>query len=136
MVDHGRMVVLPCRRGQPFAFVEHELLLGVGPCAFPGLGNRCDECCAAAALENPLCRLTLVIKLPVPRRVCIGRVQDRMVEKWIRHGQFFSSLYWLPSVQLNYPPRGSPPELNTHASGAPGSEWDSQTFSAYPPTVA
>jgi hypothetical protein len=27
----------------------------------------------------------------VPRRVFIGRVQDRMVEKWIRHVQFFSS---------------------------------------------
>ena len=90
-IDHGRMVVLLGRRGQPLAFVEHELLLGVRPCALPGLGNRRDECCAAAALDNLLCRLTLVIKLPVPCRVGIGRVQNRTVKEWICHVQCFSS---------------------------------------------
>ena len=85
-IDHGRMVVLLGRRGQPLAFVEHELLLGVRPCTLPGLGNRRDKLCAAA-VDNLLCRLPLVIKLPVQCRVGIGRVQDRMVEKWIRHAQ-------------------------------------------------
>ena len=88
-VDHGCcMFILLCLRGQPFAFVEHELLLCVGAFALPGLGNRRDKLCAAAALDNLLGRLPLVIKLPVPRRVGIGRVQDRMVEKWIRHAQY------------------------------------------------
>src|SRR5262249_15381607 len=89
-IDHGRMVVLLCLCGQAFPFVKHELLLGVGPSALPGLGNRRDEWCAAAALGNLLRRLTLVIKLPVPRRVGIGGVQDRMVKKWIGHAKFFS----------------------------------------------
>jgi hypothetical protein len=88
-IDHGCcMFILLCRRGQSFAFVEHELLLGVGAFALPGLGNRRDKLCAAAALDNLLCRLTLLIKLPVPRRVGIGRVQDRMIKKWIRHAQY------------------------------------------------
>lgn len=30
-----------------------------------GFWNRCDELRATAALDNPLCRLTLSVKLPV-----------------------------------------------------------------------
>jgi hypothetical protein len=89
-VDDGRMVVLLCLCGQPLAFVEYDLLLCRGPLSLPGLRNRRDKFCAAAALDNLLSRLTLVIKLPVPRRVSIGGVQDGMVEKWIRHIEFFS----------------------------------------------
>jgi len=81
-IDHGCCTfILLGRRGQPFAFVEHELLLCVGAFALPGLGNRRDKLGAATALDNLLCRLPLVIKLPVSCRVGIGRVQDRMVEE-------------------------------------------------------
>jgi hypothetical protein len=90
-VDNGRMVVLLFLRRKPFAFVENYLPLFSRPSSLPGLRNRRDKLCVAAALDNLLCRLTLVIKLPVSRRVCIGRVQDRMFEKWIRHVQFFPS---------------------------------------------
>src|SRR5262245_5281121 len=81
-IDHGCCTfILLGRRGQPFTFVEHELLLCVGAFALPGLGNRRDKLGAAAALDNLLCRLPLVIKLPVSCRVGIGRVQDRLVEE-------------------------------------------------------
>lgn len=43
-INHGcRGFILLYRRGQPFAFVEHELLLCVGALALPGLGNRCNK---------------------------------------------------------------------------------------------
>jgi len=72
-VDHGcRLFILLGRCGQPFAFVENKLLLGVGSCALPGAGNGCDKLGAAAAVENPLGGLTLLIQLPMPRRVGIG----------------------------------------------------------------
>jgi hypothetical protein len=60
-VNDGRMVVLLCLCGQPLAFVEHDLLLCDRLFALPGLWNRRDKLCAAAALENLLCRLTLVM---------------------------------------------------------------------------
>ena len=53
--------------------------------ALPGFWNRRDELCAAATLDNPLCRLTLVIKLPVPRRVLVGGVKNRLFEESIVH---------------------------------------------------
>ena len=53
--------------------------------ALPGFWNRRDELRAAATLDNPLSRLTLVIKLPVLRRVLVGGVKDRLFEESIVH---------------------------------------------------
>lgn len=91
-INHdGRLFILLGRRREPLAFVEHELLLGGGPGALAGFRNGCDEGGAAAALEHLLGRLPLLIKLPVPHRAGIGRVQDRMVKKGIAHVSCFSS---------------------------------------------
>ena len=42
-------------------------------------------------LDDLLRRLTLVVELPVPLRIFVRRVEDRMVEKWIIHFNFVSS---------------------------------------------
>jgi hypothetical protein len=45
-------------------------------------GKHGDHIGATVAVENPLGRLTLIIQLPVPCRVGIGRVQ----EGWSKNG--------------------------------------------------
>ena len=45
------------------------------------LGDRRDELGAAAPLDDLLRRLALRVELPVPGRIRIGRVQDRLLER-------------------------------------------------------
>jgi hypothetical protein len=66
---------------KPFAFVEDELLLDGQSLALSGLRDRHDELRGPPALDDLLCRLPLVIKFPVTRRVLVRRVEDRTFEE-------------------------------------------------------
>jgi hypothetical protein len=97
--DRG-MVLLFLRR-KPFALVKNYLLLFGSPFPFSGFRNRRDKFRAAAALDNLLRRLTLIVEFPVSRWVFVRRVQDRMFEEWIGHLNVVSS----PLVPKNSEPR-------------------------------
>jgi hypothetical protein len=66
------------------ALVE-DAQLGVGVLALFGLGDGGDEFDAAPAFDDVLGRLALVVELPMPRRIIVGRVEDRLFEKAIIH---------------------------------------------------
>ena len=64
--DRSGVVQLLLSR-KPLAFIEnHSQLLSDRVLALPGLRNGRDELGLAAFFNDLLCRLTLIIKLPVP----------------------------------------------------------------------
>src|ERR1019366_2639755 len=85
LVDDGSLIVLLFLSGEPFAFVKNQVLLIHLSLALPRLRNWRDEFGATAGFDDLLCRLALVIKLPVADRVVIGRVQDRPFEELVVH---------------------------------------------------
>ena len=74
LIDNWGGIVLLLLGGKTLSLVENEALLLIFSLAFPWLRYWRDEFCAAAALNNLLCRLALSIKLPVPHRVHVRRV--------------------------------------------------------------
>src|SRR5687768_3391020 len=76
----GRVVLLFLGR-EPLALVEDDDLLLGRVLPLPRLRDRRDELGATATLDDPLCRLTMVIQLPMPRRVIVWRVKDRSLKK-------------------------------------------------------
>jgi hypothetical protein len=96
-VYYGRGIVLLIFGRKPHAFVENEPLLSDGRAfALLGLRDRRDELCGAPSLDDPLRRLTLVIELPVTRRIFIRGVKDGTLEEWI-----LSRAHFLPSWLLS-----------------------------------
>jgi hypothetical protein len=49
------------------------------------LGDRRDELGRAATFDDPLCRLSLLIQLPMASGIFVGSVQDRLREEAIVH---------------------------------------------------
>ena len=84
-VDGGGMVVLLGFRGKPGALIEDQRGLQAGAFALPRLGDRGDEFGAAAAIDDALCRLTLLVKFPMSLRVGVGRIEDRVFEECVAH---------------------------------------------------
>ena len=84
--DRGGVVLLLLGR-KTLAFVEDELLLLRARLALLRLWDRRDELRTAARFDDLLRRLPSVIKLPMPRRVLVGRVQDWMIEEGVRHNR-------------------------------------------------
>ena len=85
------------RRVRDFAERNHFDLLSRS-FAFLWLGDRRDKLCAATALQDPLRGLTRVVEFPMPHRVLVGRIEDRLLEESIIHAQVFSSrtvLQWM-----------------------------------------
>ena len=88
--DRGRIVLLILRR-QTLALVEDKAGLG-RRLPLLRLRNWGDEFRAAAGIDNALCRLATLIKLPVAPRIAVWRVQYRLVKKWVpRIGPFASA---------------------------------------------
>ena len=80
----GRIILLLLGR-KPLAFVEDDGLLALWALPFLRLWDRCNELRPAAALNNPLCRLSACIEFPVSSRILIGRVQDGVLKEWVGH---------------------------------------------------
>ena len=84
-----------------------DILIGRGPRGLPcrcrrllfllllRLGNRRDELGAATRIQNLLSWLPRSIQFPVPCGMLIGRIQNRMVEEGIRHGDGLRVSAWL-----------------------------------------
>src|SRR5262249_5279598 len=85
-VDDRCGVVLLVGGGQPLALVEDETLL-LGRFVLLRFWNWRDELRAAPCINNFLGRLPMLIQLPVPGRIDVGRVQYRMIEEGIRHSR-------------------------------------------------
>ena len=73
-VDDRSGIVLLFLGGQPFALVEHKPRLFARGFPLLRLWDRRDEFGAASALDDLLCGLSSLIKLPVPRWVLVGRI--------------------------------------------------------------
>jgi hypothetical protein len=74
------------------------LLIG-GALALSRLRYRGDELRRAAALYEPLRRLSLLVELPVTFRVFIRGVENRMLEEWIicNYGPPLNDIFFLTS---------------------------------------
>ncbi len=81
-VDHGGVVVL-LLLGRPL--VEQQRRLLVSALALLGRRHRHHEVGPAAAFDDALRRLLVGAKLPVARRVLVGRVEDRSLEEGVGH---------------------------------------------------
>jgi len=82
--DRGGVVLLLLRR-ETFAFIEDEGRLR-GHLVLLWLWNRRNEFCAASAFDDLLCRLPRLVELPIPVRVVVRGVENRLIEKRIGHG--------------------------------------------------
>ncbi len=86
-VDNRCRVVLLLLCGDAFPLIEDNLLLSIQALALLGLRNRCYKFRLAAEVFKFLCRLAVIVQLPVPPRTLIGRVQNGGFKKWIGHRQ-------------------------------------------------
>src|ERR1700722_5200712 len=84
-IDRGRGRILLILSGDALAFVQAKQLLIGRRLSLPWLGNRRDELGIASGFEDPLSRLALVVKLPMPDRIGVRRIKDRMLEEAIIH---------------------------------------------------
>src|ERR1700730_12636205 len=85
-IDDRSGVVLLLFGRKPLTFVEHKSRLCSG-FAFLRLWDRCDEFGTASALNDFLRGLPSFIKLPIPHRAFVGRVQYWMVKERVRHNR-------------------------------------------------
>src|SRR5690606_1574441 len=77
-------------------FIQAQLRLSASARALLRLRNRRDQRDFAARLDDLLGRLALLIELPVPAGVLVGRVQDGTVEEGVGHCSGVSGLPFLP----------------------------------------
>ena len=83
-LDHPhQLILLSVFVGRPVSIIETQLDLLRALLA--GGGDRGDERDAPAAVDDAVGGLAVLIKLPVPRRVLVGRIQDRLFEKPLLH---------------------------------------------------
>ena len=96
IIDNTVYVVALCRVGNVLGervLKKRPFLLAVFP-LFPGLRDGGDEIGDAARRDDPLRRLAAAVQFPMARRQLIGRVENRVIEKWVvlrlRHSAAFS----------------------------------------------
>ena len=83
-LDHPhQLVLLSVFVGRPVSIIETQLDLLQALLA--GGGDRGNERDTPAAVDNAVGGLAVLIELPVPRRILVGRVQDRLFEKPLFH---------------------------------------------------
>jgi hypothetical protein len=74
---------------------QHLRLVSPRLAPLPGLGNRRDEVRAAAGVDDPVCRLPVLVQLPVLLRVFIGGSSGsgarRTSHSWLRLSLLFGS---------------------------------------------
>src|ERR1022692_3664292 len=70
-----------------FSFVKNQVLLIRLSLLLPRLRNWRNELRATSGFDYLLCRLALVVKLPVAPRVVIGRVENRPLEELVVHAR-------------------------------------------------
>ena len=87
--DRGRVVLLLLGR-EALPFVEDKALSAPQLLALLRLRDRRDELGTAPGVDDLLGGLAGLVQLPVPRRVLVGGVQDRLVEERIGH----AAPYW------------------------------------------
>jgi hypothetical protein len=73
--------------GDAGLIVKLEVLLDESLFALPGLWNRRYELSDASGLDDLLGRLTTRVHLPMPGRILVGRIENRMLKKAIFHRQ-------------------------------------------------
>ena len=83
-LDHPhQLILLSVFVGRPVSIIETQL--GLLRSLLAGGGDRGDERDAPAAVDDAVGGLAVLIELPVPRRVLVRRVQDRLFEKPLLH---------------------------------------------------
>ena len=75
----------------------------------------------ASSLDDLLRGLPNLIELPMPRWIFIGRVQNRVIKKFIRHVGCRSPRFSLVESMLSSPARGMPQQRFPEAPGPGGS---------------
>ena len=79
-LDHPhQLVLLPFVVRPPAGIIEAEI--GLFRALLAGGGDRRDEGHGTAAVDDAVGGLPVLVQLPVPRRVLVRRVQDRLFEK-------------------------------------------------------
>src|ERR1019366_6473297 len=87
-VNDWRRIVLLVFRRKPLALVKNKLVLIGGSFALARLGNRRDEFGSAPRLDYFLCRLPMFVQFPMPLRTVVGRIENRLFKKGVRHFDF------------------------------------------------
>ena len=83
-LDHPHQLVLLTvlvRRGAGIVQAQ----LGLSRASLAGGGNRRDERHGAPAVDDPVGGLAALVQFPVPRRVLVRRIQDRLLKEPLRH---------------------------------------------------
>ena len=84
--DWGWIVLLLLGR-KALTLIEDNLPL-VRTLPFLRFRDRRDELCRSPVFDDSLCRLSLIVQFPMSLRTLIGRIQNRMLEKRVRHLKF------------------------------------------------
>src|SRR5690606_18250302 len=100
----------------------------------PGLRYRRDERALAPRGSYPVGGLTARIKFPVPRRLLIWRVEDRLLEKALAHLFFPRGQVWRgPARSASLPARADKVIRNPGISQEPGAARARAQLSEPPP---
>ena len=83
-LDHPHQLVLLAVLIRRSADIIHTQL-GLRRASLAGGGNRRDERYGAPAVDDLVGGLPVLVQFPVPRRVLVRRVQDRLFEEPLRH---------------------------------------------------
>ena len=87
-IDYWRRIVLLFFRREAFALIKNHFSLVNRAFPFSWLRNGRDEFSTASIVYDTLCRLAIIIQLPVLRRVIIWIVEDGFFEEFIFHVLF------------------------------------------------
>src|SRR6185437_11063539 len=85
IIDDGDRFVPLLSRRKPGAVVKLKVLLNERLFALPWLRDRGNELCCAPVIDDLLRRLTALVHLPVPGRILVGRIENRMLKKAVFH---------------------------------------------------
>jgi len=92
-IDNRRRIILLLFSGKTSPLIEDDFLLRCCVFTLLGLGNRRKEVRAPTFFKDLLSRLTLAIQFPMPFGTGIGRIQDWMIEEWVRSADGVASFY-------------------------------------------
>lgn len=87
LVEDGRSVVLLLADRETVFVLDRELRLRTPPGAFARFGDGCDELRRAPPRQHLLGGLEVPVKLPMPGRVRVRRVEDGVVEERVPGAQ-------------------------------------------------
>ena len=94
-----QLILLSVFVGRPAGIIETQF--GLVQALLAGGGDRGDERDTPAPVDDAVGGLPVLIEFPVPRRVLVGRVQDRLFEKPLLHGGILPE-QWVVRVTVPY----------------------------------